>query len=201
MRTCVGCRNEDESEAMIRLVLGDEGAIVVDLAGRSFGRGAWVHPRTECLAQAARGGLARSFKTKVTASPAGLLSEVRQAADRKVEALLSAARGAGRLAPGSDVARAECEAGRAKLLVVATDARAAADQGFVGVAGSRGMAMVWGTKERIGRAVARPETAVVAVTDDGLARAMAQAIALSVVRDPDPLRAGGDTDQSLLEVR
>ena len=38
MRTCVGCRKEDESESMIRLVLGDDGQVAVDLAGRAFGR-------------------------------------------------------------------------------------------------------------------------------------------------------------------
>jgi predicted RNA-binding protein YlxR (DUF448 family) len=199
VRTCVGCRKEDESEAMIRLVLGDGGALGVDLAGRTFGRGAWVHARTDCLSRATRGGAAKSFKAAVSTDAAGLVAAVRAAADRRVEALLTSARGAGRVAPGSDVARAEFEQGRAKLLVVAADGRASVRQSFVGAAAARGMAIRWGTKERIGRAVARPDTAVVAISDDGFARAIARAVALSVMPDPDTSRAVGD--QGLVEVR
>ncbi|HEX7671625.1 MAG TPA: DUF448 domain-containing protein [Polyangiaceae bacterium] len=199
MRTCVGCRKEDESEAMIRLVLGEDGSLGVDLAGRTFGRGAWVHPRTDCLARTARGGAARSFKSAVSTNAAELVQAVRNAADRRVEALLTSARGAGKIAPGSDVARAEFEQGRAKLLVVAADGRASAQQGFVGVAASRGMAILWGSKERIGRTVARPDTAVVAISDDGFAAAIARAIALSALPEPDAVRPAGD--QVLVEVR
>jgi predicted RNA-binding protein YlxR (DUF448 family) len=199
VRTCVGCRQEDESEAMIRLVLGEDGSLGVDLAGRTFGRGAWVHPRTECLVRGARGGAAKSFKSAVSTNAADLVRAVRTAADRRVEALLTSARGAGKAAPGSDVARAEFEQGRAKLLVVAADGRASAQQGFVGVAASRGMATLWGSKERIGRALARPDTGVVAISDDGFAAAIARAIALSTLPEPDAVRPAGD--QISVEVR
>ena len=57
MRTCVGCLKEDESAAMIRLVLGEDGGLGVDLSGRAFGRGAWVHPSVDCLERGTRGGL------------------------------------------------------------------------------------------------------------------------------------------------
>jgi predicted RNA-binding protein YlxR (DUF448 family) len=184
---------------MIRLVLGDGGSLGVDLAGRTFGRGAWVHPRTDCLVRAARGGAAKSFKTAVSTDAATLLAAVRAAADRRVEALLSSARGAGRIAPGSDVARSAFEQGTAKLVLVAADGRAAAQAGFVGVAASRGMAILWGTKERIGHAIARPDTAVVAVLEDGFAEAISHAVALSAMPDADSERAAGDHD--LVEVR
>jgi len=163
---------------MIRLVLGDGGMLAVDLAGRTFGRGAWAHPRTDCLVRACRGGAAKSFKTAISTDAATLVTAVRAAADRRVEALLSSARGAGRIAPGSDVARAAFEQGSAKLVLVAADGRATAHLGFVGVAASRGMAILWGTKDRIGRAIGRPGTAVVAILDDGLSEAIARAIAI-----------------------
>jgi predicted RNA-binding protein YlxR (DUF448 family) len=199
VRTCVGCRKEDESEVMIRLVLGDGGTLVVDLAGRTFGRGAWVHSRPDCLLRAARGGAAKSFKRAVSMDPAALFAAVRAAADRRVEALLSSARGAGRIAPGSDVARAAFEQGTAKLVLVATDGRATARSDFVGVAASRGVAILWGTKDRIGRAIARPDTAVVAILDDGFAEAIARAIALVAIPDAGTDRAA--SDEALVEVR
>ena len=124
LRTCVGCRKEEEAGAMIRLVLGDDGALVVDLAGRSFGRSAWVHPRVDCLTRAARGGAAKSFKAAVKTDAVELIGAVRYAADRRVEALVSGARGAGRIAAGSDVSRKAYEDGKAALLVVASDGRA-----------------------------------------------------------------------------
>jgi predicted RNA-binding protein YlxR (DUF448 family) len=184
---------------MIRLVLGEDGRLFADLAGRAFGRGAWVHPRTECLARAAQGGAAKSFKTRVSASPADVVAEVRAAADRRVEALIGAARGAGRLSAGSDVAREAHESGTAALVIVAGDARAAGTSAFLVSAAAAGKVAVWGTKERLGRAAARAETAVVAIRDAGFATAIMQAIALAALPDPDA--RAGQSEQVLVEVR
>src|SRR5204863_247005 len=82
---------------MIRLVLDESGGLAVDLAGRAFGRGAWAHPRSDCLLRAARGGAQRGLKANVRIEGAALLSAVRSAADRRVEALLASARGAGKV--------------------------------------------------------------------------------------------------------
>src|SRR5205814_1076623 len=88
---------------ILRLVPGveDGGGLAVDLAGRAFGRGAWAHPRSDCLLRAARGGAQRGLKANVRIEGAALLSAVRSAADRRVEALLASARGAGKVAAGS----------------------------------------------------------------------------------------------------
>jgi predicted RNA-binding protein YlxR (DUF448 family) len=184
---------------MIRLVLGDDGNIAVDLAGGAFGRGAWVHPRVDCLARTVRGGAAKSFKATVKTDAADLVAQVRAAADRRVEALVASARGAGRLAPGSEAARAAFANGQAELVLVASDGRAAAHTSFVATAAASGKAVIWGTKERIGRATGRPETAVVAILDRGLARAITQAAALSALPEPDSRREG--MDQAVVEIR
>jgi predicted RNA-binding protein YlxR (DUF448 family) len=169
---------------MIRLVLDEQGGLAVDLAGRAFGRGAWAHPRSECLARSARGGVQRALRANVRVDARALVSSVRAAADRRVEALLASARGAGRLAGGSDVAREAWERGGVELVVVARDARAAANEAWVTAAAGSGKAVAWGDKQNLGRAVARPDTAVVAVTERGLARAIANAVALGSLRDP-----------------
>jgi len=184
---------------MIRLVLGDDGSVAVDLAGRSFGRGAWVHPRPDCLSLAPKGGLQKSFKAKVSVSEADMFESVRTAGSRRVEALLGSARGAGKLACGSDAAEAAVHDGKARLLVVAEDARASAQASWVLAEGAAGRAVFWGNKERLGRAVGRPDTALVAVCDGGFSEAVARAIALSILPGPALRRAGGE--QPMVEVR
>lgn len=184
MRTCVGCQKQDEADAMIRLVLDDAGGLVVDLAGRAFGRGAWAHPRSDCLVKSARGGAERTLKSKVRVDAAALIASVRAAADRRVEALLAGARGAGKLAAGSDSAREACEERGAPLLIVARDARAAASETWVASAVAAGKAVAWGDKQKLGRSISRPDTAVVAVMDEGFSRSLASAVALSSLREP-----------------
>ena len=67
VRTCVGCRQQDASGAMVRCVL-DGSLVVPDLSRTAPGRGAWLHPRQTCLTAARRGGFARSFRRAVHVS-------------------------------------------------------------------------------------------------------------------------------------
>jgi predicted RNA-binding protein YlxR (DUF448 family) len=194
----VGCRSESEPGDLVRLVLDENASIVVDLAARSFGRGAWVHPRPECLSRAARGGAEKSLRAKVHAEPSGLVAAVRAAADRRVQALLGSARGAGKVAAGSDAAQAAFEGGGVELVVVARDARSAASAGWLARAAGAGKVVTWGDKEALGRATARPDTALVAVSDRGLAGALSRAVALSSMPEPDTRPTGRG---SLVEVR
>src|SRR5579863_4130023 len=59
-RTCVGCGLHDDAAAMVRLVVAED-EVAFDLAGGSFGRGAHVHARPDCLAKAPR-GLSRALR-------------------------------------------------------------------------------------------------------------------------------------------
>ena len=155
-RTCVGCRAEDHPESMVRLVLGPDGGVVPDLAGRAFGRGGWVHATPKCLKEAAPRGLSRSFKTHVTTGATELRQLIAEAADRRAGGLIAAAKGAGRLAFGSNAVRDALEKGTARLVVVATDAKAAAETAWVERAVSDGRAVAWSTKQRLGELLNRP---------------------------------------------
>ncbi|WP_181784077.1 YlxR family protein [Pseudonocardia pini] len=53
VRTCVGCRAREQATGLLRVVAVD-GASVPDPRGRLPGRGAWLHPRPECLDRAER---------------------------------------------------------------------------------------------------------------------------------------------------
>lgn len=53
VRTCVGCRRQASRSVLVRLAL-DGDRVVVDQRKALPGRGAWLHPDPDCLAQALR---------------------------------------------------------------------------------------------------------------------------------------------------
>jgi uncharacterized protein len=53
VRTCVGCRRRDSPGNLLRVVHVD-GEVVADAAATSPGRGAWVHPASDCVSNAIR---------------------------------------------------------------------------------------------------------------------------------------------------
>jgi uncharacterized protein len=48
VRTCLGCRQQDSKDALVRLAV-ESGAVVADSDGRRPGRGGYLHPRPGCL--------------------------------------------------------------------------------------------------------------------------------------------------------
>ena len=192
VRTCVGCREASAADELVRLVLAPDGSVAVDLTGGAFGRGAWIHARPRCIAAASPRGLARSWKTEVRATQEAVLEALRVAADRRIIGLIRAATGAKKLAIGSTAVAEAIERGRAALLVVARDARAAAESREVQVQVAKGLVIAWGTKTELGAATHREETAILGVLDAGLARALKQAILLTQVPDGQRQNAGGD---------
>src|ERR1700749_2886750 len=57
VRTCVGCRQRADKQRLLRVVAGENGyglEAVPDPAGRAPGRGAHLHPTSECLGLALR---------------------------------------------------------------------------------------------------------------------------------------------------
>ncbi len=55
VRTCIGCRRQGSRSVLVRLALED-GHVVVDVRASKPGRGAWLHPDSDCLALAIRRG-------------------------------------------------------------------------------------------------------------------------------------------------
>lgn len=182
-RTCAACRktaDPGESDPFIRWVLGEGGTAVPDLRGRSFGRGAYLHRRPECLKHVGA-SLSRSFKTQVTISDGEALSLLSQAATASVWQLLGAARREGKLAAGATIVEECFRAGQAHLLLVAQDARAAAEISCVSEGLGQGIVRVFGSKEQLGKLVGRPEVGVIAIQEKRLAIALIDAIALALL--------------------
>jgi predicted RNA-binding protein YlxR (DUF448 family) len=180
---------------LVRVVLGPDGDVVPDLGGGAFGRGAWLHPRKDCVVKAVPRGLSHALKAQVRTDAQTLVERIRAAAERRVAALLHAARRAGKAALGT-TAVADA-AGSLELCVVAADARAAAETPPVLAAIARGRAVVFGTKAALGALFGRDELGVVAILDAGLGQAILAAVRLSELE----LSSGPSPSLSVSEVR
>ncbi len=165
-RTCVGCGLREDATAMVRLVVAED-EVAFDLAGGTFGRGAHVHARPDCLAKAPR-GLARAFKRELHIDAVELAGRLAAACERRMTGLLLAARRAGALAIGADAARSAIRRG-APLAIVAVDAGAIAQSSEVSRAVTDGCAIAWKTKTELGTLVGEETVAICAVTDPGIA--------------------------------
>jgi predicted RNA-binding protein YlxR (DUF448 family) len=175
-RQCAGCAKRDTADDLVRVVLDPaDGTLAVDLADSRFGRGAHVHASKECMQKALRGGFAKVFKSKVEGSVESLGEQISVAADRRIEGLLAGAR-RGKLAiAGADVVREAYRDGSAALVLVASDAAAAAKLPEVQDAIGQGKAIAWSNKQRLGAIFGRDETAVCAVLHEGVAKAIGSA--------------------------
>jgi predicted RNA-binding protein YlxR (DUF448 family)/ribosomal protein L7Ae-like RNA K-turn-binding protein len=166
-RTCVGCRAPDDAAATVRMIVA-EGEVVFDLAGGAFGRGAHVHPRAACLAQAPR-GLARAFHAPVQADGAELGARLVAACDRRMVGLLFAARRTRSLAIGAQAAM-DALRERSALAIVATDAGRIASSAEVERAVVAGQAIAWKTKNELGALLGEESIAICAVCNAGIAQ-------------------------------
>ncbi len=172
IRTCVGCGKAVEGDTLLRLVVGPDGEVFFDLAGHAFGHGAHVHPAASCFSKASK-GLSRVFRKQVTADAATLCRALRDAADRRVEGLLSSAARAGGVEIGFDAVEAALRKGELPVVVVATDAGSCASSGTIRQAIAEGRAVAWGTRAMLGALVRRPDVAVLGIRGAKIAAAVA----------------------------
>ncbi|MGC4069896.1 MAG: DUF448 domain-containing protein [Polyangiaceae bacterium] len=186
MRTCIGCRVTASKADLVRMVDGPDGQLLFDLSGGVVGRGAWTHPTEACLKRTSKAlrGTARAngpgasvLETDVTWSD--LASALSDAATRRARGLFASAYRGGHLALGSDASAAAFEDGHVRLVLLATDARAAIEESWLEAAVNHGKVVVWSTKAELGALVGRNELAVAVVTNDGLANSLANVLALT----------------------
>ncbi|HYB73993.1 MAG TPA: DUF448 domain-containing protein [Candidatus Sulfotelmatobacter sp.] len=127
-RTCIACRRQVSQRSLVRLV-AVEGAVRVSL-GPGAGRGAYVCASPVCLAGAAAGGrVGRALRADVTMPPADRLAAmVREAAERKLGALLGQGRRMRRVASGQEAVGERLGRRAASLLLLTLDAPAEGDR-------------------------------------------------------------------------
>jgi uncharacterized protein len=195
-RICVGCGASALQDEMLRCALNDTDGLSVDVRGVA-GRGAWLHPRPECIDRAVRGGFARSFRRSVVTTAEQVCVLVQVGAGRRLAGLFHAARSARHLIFGRDQVRqivqrqitqrlVQAQTGaapdfggiRIEFAILAEDTGSLASEDFVQHLAASGKLAVWGTKEQHGQALGRGEVAILAFTELGLANQVARTLAL-----------------------
>ena len=76
VRTCLGCRKRADSSSLLRVV-ERTGVVTPDPSAVLPGRGAWVHPTTQCVeASIKRRAFARALKSNTALDTGPLLAVV-----------------------------------------------------------------------------------------------------------------------------
>ena len=131
LRRCAVTREQGERERLIRFVVGPDRQIVPDLTATLPGRGIWLSARGDVIETArTRGAFARAARGQVTV-PGDLLSVLQVGLLRRITELLGLARRAGQAVAGFQKGREWLSAGRAGLVVQASDGSAAECQRFL----------------------------------------------------------------------
>jgi len=138
LRRCIMTREVLPKERMIRFVLGPAREVVPDLAGKLPGRGMWLSARGDVLEGAiSRGAFMRAARGPVTLPP-DLRARIEDGLRARIRDLLGLARRAGQAVSGWQAGREWLQAGRAGLIVQASDGSPAERARF----GGRGLPAV-----------------------------------------------------------
>ena len=173
-RSCVGCRQTEPREALMRFVVaGDPPTLVADVRRRAPGRGASVHPRFRCVDAAVLTG---GFRRALGVNPGearDLASAAASQYERRAQGLLLAAQRSKNLAIGTEAVRDALTERRVRMLVVAKDA-GGSRQDLTDAAARLGKScLVWSNKEDLGKLFGRTTLSILAVLDQGIADELA----------------------------
>ncbi|MDD2704346.1 MAG: RNA-binding protein [Acidocella sp.] len=132
LRRCLVTRQQGPREAMLRFVAGPDRQLVFDASATLPGRGMWLSASADVIDLAVRRGVfPRAAKMQLTVPP-NLASVVRAALERRVAELLGLTRRGGAAISGFEKAREWLQAGKAGLVVQATDGSPDERARFVG---------------------------------------------------------------------
>lgn len=172
IRRCLASGERLPQDCLLRFVVGPDGTLVPDLAGRLPGRGLWIRPDKGLLERAvARKLFARSARMPVIV-PEDLIDRLGGALRRRCRDSLGLARRAGLVAAGHDKARGPLERGQAALLLQASDGSLPQRAKLANLGRGRcpGLEVIEIlTAEELGDALGRGPTVHVALLPGGLA--------------------------------
>jgi len=167
-RRCIVTRTQGARETMIRFVVGPDRQVVPDLAARLPGRGMWLSARADVLDTArVRAAFARAAKGPVILPP-DLGGTVRVGLARRVVGKLGFCRRAGQAVAGFAKAREWVQAGKARLVIEASDG--SEDERHRLMSGASGVTVAWPLDAAsLGAIFGRDQTVHVAIAPGRLA--------------------------------
>ena len=123
-RRCIATGQARPASGLIRFVIGPDGAVAPDVAGKLPGRGIWVTVDRAAVERAVKRNLfARAARAQV-AVPSDLPDLAEAALAKRVVELLSLSRKAGQAVAGFEKVRGWLDEGRAAVLLQASDGSA-----------------------------------------------------------------------------
>jgi ribosomal protein L7Ae-like RNA K-turn-binding protein len=169
----------------------------MDGQGRLGGRGAWVHPRLDCLKKACLRGFAKSFKATVSTGIAELGEQLVASSQRRLDGLLLAGARRRSVIHGREAVKEV--AAKAVLVLLAEDAKSVAKDTTVMALGEQGKVVIWGTKDHYGQLLGKTEVGVLALLEQGIAEAVEKTV--SIARLGTLACCGGGDARQLSEIR
>lgn len=187
-RTCIGCRTARSRDKLVRLVLGPDGMVVVDLDRRLPGRGANVCPDIKCMEEAVnKDAFSRAFRRPVSRIEADELAVVlKERLEEKLSGLLGMGQRARQLISGGTALELGLKRGQVQLLLLATDIAPEQRARWLGLFESSGRP--WAsrfTKEELGAFMGKELRSAVGITSPKLAQAVERLISLIQGIDKD----------------
>jgi len=123
-RSCLGCRQSRDRDALIRFVLSPQGELVPDIEAKLPGRGAYTCASETCLQAALKQRqFSRAFKREVvTMTPDEMTGQVGGIMQRRILGYLGLANKAGQVISGGSLVSDAIRSGQKPgLILVATD--------------------------------------------------------------------------------
>ena len=162
-RTCALTRVPHARDALVRLVASPDGQVVVDLRARLPGRGVWILPTAEALAQLPRVAPRIAHQLGVPVDAGSLARDLRAALTASALDGVGIAAGAGALAVGRDAVLAAIEGRRAVMLLHSADASPRLREDLEAARGDLPLVRLDVTTEALGTLVGRALAAAIAV--------------------------------------
>jgi len=168
LRRCLVTREVRPKAELLRFVVGPEDRLLPDPAERLPGRGLWLTPRRDIVAAAAAKGLFAKAAGRRVVLPSDLAGEVERLLRGRCLALLGLARRAGQLRTGFEKVREDLKAGRAGLLLGASDGALDGRQKLAALAGDRTEVTLFDSAE-LSAALGREKVVHAMVAEGGMA--------------------------------
>lgn len=193
-RRCIVTGEVQPKDGLIRFVLSPEGVVVPDLAQKLPGRGLWVTADRLILAKAAKGAFARAARAPATV-PEDLVGTIEAALAQRLVDFVSLARKAGLAVAGFEKVKDWLAAGRAKVLLQASDGSDRGKGKLWTPPGGRWFGCL--TADELGRAFGRDHVVHAALAAGGLsARVVDEAAKLNGLRKVDGGASAGKETKS-----
>lgn len=121
-RRCIVTGTVQAKEKLLRFVVGPDTVVVPDVDGRLPGRGIWLSPRRDVVNTAVSKRLFAKAARRAVVAPEDLAERVEKLLAKRCLEGLALARRAAQAVCGFEKVKAELKAGKAGLLVEASDA-------------------------------------------------------------------------------